>query len=129
MEAKFMRLPRLRFTVMSMMIAVASFALLANRLRSISQGEAVEVATRRFRQIQGASAWDEVKVHSSYVSDGGDGKSYWIVEFRDPADDKGVAQVWMDPKGKILATLVVLPGSAFPQPAEALTSPIPPPKQ
>ncbi len=123
-----MRLPRARFTVITMMIAVAAFALLANWLRPISQGEAVEIATRRFRQIQGASAWDKAKVHS-YLSDGGNGKSYWIVNFIDPSNDKAIAQVSADRRGQVVSTIVTLPGSAAPLPVQYFTGPIPPPSQ
>ena len=123
-----MKLPRFRFTVVTIMIAVAAFALLVNRLRPISEGEAVEVATRRFHQIPGASAWDRPKVRC-YAADDGKGRLHWVVNFTDPADDRAIAQVSTDARGGILSVVVTLPGSAAPLPAEFLTGPIPPPKQ
>jgi hypothetical protein len=123
-----MKLTRPRLTVGLLMAAVAAFALLADRLRPLSQGEAVEVATRRFRQVPGASAWDHPKVRA-YAADDGKGRIHWVVNFLDTADDRPIAQVSTDARGGILSAVVSLPGSAAPVPAESLTGPIPPPKR
>src|SRR4051794_26664613 len=118
-----MKLTRPRLTVGILMVAVAAFALLANQLRPISQGEAVEAATRRFRQIPGASAWDHPKVHSYAASDDGKGRPFWVVNFLDPADDRPIAQVSTDSRGGVLSVVVSLPGSAAPLPAELVSEP------
>ena len=122
-----MRLPRTKFTIVTLMAVVACFAIVANSIRPISESEAVGLATARFRQIPGASAWATPVVRSR-LSDGGNGRFYWIVNFLDPADDRAIAQVSTDERGKVVSVVVSISGSAVPVPVGLVTEPIPPPK-
>jgi hypothetical protein len=103
-----MRMPRLRFTLIAMMIAVAAVALLIGWLRPISEREAVEFATQRLLQIPGASEWAEQGIDTHCVRDH-EGTVYWCVTFAvSIGTGAEYVVVLLDRKGNVFGTEVGL---------------------
>src|SRR3954464_14138052 len=98
-----MRLSRVRFTVLTMMMAVVISALLINWFRPVSQTEAVKIAERRFLKTPGASRWvGRYKLHvwSAGTKRHGDA---WIVDFNESGDGTHLANMAVDSTGKVHA--------------------------
>jgi hypothetical protein len=94
-------LPRVRFTVRRMMVAVAIAALVANRLRPIGRGEAARIAEARFLAIPGSARWDgryEVRV---YPDDSGRSGTGWVVAVVDPRDGVPLTDASVSPRGVV----------------------------
>ncbi|MDX2036298.1 MAG: hypothetical protein SFX72_06575 [Isosphaeraceae bacterium] len=115
---------RRQFTIGGLLIAIAAVALLIDRLRPISDLEAVQIAEQRFMEIPGASAWSG-RIQSRPRR----GDESWFVNIVDTARNETIAQVSLDDRGGLQASVVALPGQASPIPIELMTSPLPAPDQ
>ncbi|MFO0957300.1 MAG: hypothetical protein U0800_07500 [Isosphaeraceae bacterium] len=118
-----------RLTIGALMAAVALAAIAFNLLRPVTQSEAARIADRRFRALPGSGAWAGRYEARPRFTDGGNGRHYWIVNFVDLASNEPLAQVSLDPRGRLEATVVAFPGAPSPVPAEYLPGPIPPPME
>jgi len=98
-----MRLPRVRFTVLSMMVAVMISALVVNWFRPVTQTEAEKIAEARLLKISGASRWvGRYRVHALSAGSKHEG-DMWIVDFTESGDGTFLAQIIVASKGKIHA--------------------------
>ncbi len=93
-----MQLPRVRFTVRSMMVAVMMCALVVYWFRPVTQTQAEKIAQRRFLKVPGASRW--VGCYGVHAWNNGD---VWIVYFTESGDRTHLAQLIVTSKGEIHA--------------------------
>ncbi len=98
-----MRLPRVRFSILSMMVVVMISALVVNRLRPVTQSEAEKIAEGRFVKVPGASRWvGSHKVHAWSIGTKQEG-DVWVVDFTEAGDGTHLAQINVTSKGKVHA--------------------------
>jgi hypothetical protein len=104
-----MQRPRVRFTILGMMVAVMITALVITWFRPITQTEAMRIAEDRFIQVPGARPWaGRHRVHA--WSTGSNKGNVWIVDFTDAGDGSPLSQIVVTSGGEIIA-IGVTPGT------------------
>jgi hypothetical protein len=96
-----MRLPRVRFTVLILMVVVAVAALLMSWLRPLTPADAERLAEARFRKIPGAARWaGRYRVHAWPASSKNRGEG-WFVNVKASEDGSHLVQMWVSSNGTI----------------------------
>lgn len=101
-----MRLPRVRFRLLTLMVVVALVAFLVNGLRPLTSADAARTADARFQKIPGAVYWaGRYRVHP-WPADAKKRGPGWFVDFIAAEDGSNLTQMWISSKGKIYGVVI-----------------------
>jgi hypothetical protein len=104
-----MKMPRVRFKILTLMLVVLVTAAAVSWLRPVTQYEAQRIAIERFLQVPGATRWAaRFKAHAWFAGPRDDG-AIWIVDFQEAKDGTHLAQMVVTSRGNIHA-LGLAPG-------------------
>jgi hypothetical protein len=96
-----MKLPRVRLTVLTLMVVVVVAALLMSWFRPLTPADAVRLAEARFQKIPGAVRWaGRYRVHAWPAGSKNRGEG-WFVDFKASEDGSHLSQMWVSSKGTI----------------------------